>query len=211
MNSTFTMSQGAGQKLEFAFQRNDGTTSDLDWLSTGDNLKSIILLARGEAELVHKTKPAPEPQQVIDPIIRVDRSIRPPSYPDWVEKVMHPELENVGPAEYDIAKTEQWLHDGQQNGKWIEGDKIYAHLNETGDLKNHFTLRDLEEIRKKGLAFFRKYFNGKAVFGWGSVVRSRNSRLCVPCLYGDGDEVVLDWDWLGGDWGSNRPGLRRAS
>ena len=62
MNSTFAMSQGAGQKLEFAFQRNDGTTSDLDWLSAGENLKSVILLARGEAELIIKIKPASKPR-----------------------------------------------------------------------------------------------------------------------------------------------------
>ena len=100
------MSQGAGQKLEFAFQRNDGTTSDLDWLSTGDNLKSVSLLARGEAELVLKIKPTPEPEIVIDSVVRMNRSIR-PSYPDWMKEVMHPEPEAVGPSEYDGAKLEQ--------------------------------------------------------------------------------------------------------
>ncbi len=146
----------------------------------------------------------------IDPIIRVNRSIR-PSYPDWVEVIMRPELENTGPAEYDITKTEQWLHDGQKNGKWIEGNKIYAHLKDTGDLKNHATLRDLEEIQKKGIVFFRKYFAGKAVFAWGSVVRSRSGRLSVPCLYGGGGRVVLCWYWLGYGWHSFSPVLRHAS
>ncbi|MEK7163428.1 MAG: hypothetical protein AAB775_01825, partial [Patescibacteria group bacterium] len=73
MSNTFAMSQGAGQKLEFAFQRNDGTTSDLDWLSTGENLKSVILLARGEAELTLKVKSVPTPIQepIINLIIRI--------------------------------------------------------------------------------------------------------------------------------------------
>lgn len=204
------MSQGAGQKLEFAFQRNDGSTADLDWFSTGDNLKSVILLARGEAELTLKVKPAPEPEVVIDPIIRVDRSTR-PSYPDWVKTVMHPELENTGPAEYDITKTEMWLHDGQKDGKWIEGNKIYAHLKDTGDLKNHCGLRDLEEIQKKGIVFFRKHFKGKAVFAWQGVVRYRDGDLYVPYLCENGDKVVLSWYWLGHDWFSNYPGLRHAS
>ncbi|MEI8249076.1 MAG: hypothetical protein WCG07_01095 [Candidatus Taylorbacteria bacterium] len=210
MNSTFTISQGAGQKLEFAFQRNDGTTSDLDWLSTGDNLKSVSLLARGEAELVLKTKPAPEPEQVIDSIIRVNRSIR-PSYPDWMEEVMHPELETIGPAEYDGTKLEQWLHDGQKDGKWIEGNKIYAHLKKTDMLKTCLGLRDLEEIQKKGIAYFRKHFAGKAVFGWASVVRHRRGNLRVPYLCEGGDEVILDWDWLGSYWHSLHPALRHAS
>jgi hypothetical protein len=32
-------------------------------------------------------------------------------YPEWVTKVMHPELEGTGPAEYDLAKVEQWFPD----------------------------------------------------------------------------------------------------
>lgn len=210
MNSTFTMGQGAGQKLEFAFQRNDGTTSDLDWLSTGDSLKSVILLARGEAELVLKIKSAPEPEVTIDSIIRVNLSIR-PSYPDWMKEVMHPELEAVGPSEYDGAKLEQWLHDGQKDGKWIEGNKIYAHLKKTDTLKTCLGLRDLEEIQKKGIAYFRKHFAGKAVFGWSSVVRSRDGYIDVPYLYGHGGKVVLDWHWLDRIWHSSDPALRHAS
>jgi hypothetical protein len=208
--NTFALSQGAGQKLEFAFQRNDGTTSDLDWLSTGENLKSVILLARGEAELTVKVKPAPEPEVVIDPIIRVDRSVR-PSYPDWVKTVMHPELEPTGPAEYDIAKVEQWLHDGQKSSKWMKGEKLYTYLEETDTLKTCLGLRDLEEIQKKGIAFFRKYFKGKAIFGWASVVRNHRGSLDVPYLFESGGGVVLRWRWLGDDWNSNRPALRHAS
>ena len=210
MNSTFAMSQGAGQKLEFAFQRNDGTTADLDWLSAGDNVKSVSLLARGEAELVIKTKPALEPEVQIDPIIRVDRSIR-PTYPDWVKTVMHPELEPLGPAEYDISQVKQWLHDGQKDGEWIEGNNIYSHLKETDTLKICLGLRDLEEIQKKDVAFFRKHFGGKLVFGWSGVVRDRLRRLRVPCLDEGGDEVVLDWYWLGSYLGDDNPALRLAS
>ena len=212
MNSTFTMSQGAGQKLEFAFQRNDGITSDLDWLSTGENLQSVILLARGEAELTIKAKPAsiPEPKVVIDPIVHVDRSIR-PSYPEWVKIVMHPELEPTGPSKYDVSKVEQWLHAGQKDGKWMKGEKVYAYLKETDTLKTCLGLRDLEEIQKKGIAFFRKYFQGKAVFGWSGVVRYRDDSLSVPYLYVDGDGVVLRWYWLDDDWRVSYPALRHAS
>ena len=186
------------------------TTADLDWLSTGDNIKSIILLARGDAELTLKVKPAPEPEVVIDPIIRVDRSIR-PSYPDWMKEVMHPELETVGPGEYDITKVEQWLHDGQKDGGCIEGNKIYTHLKKTDTLKTCLGKRDLEEIQKKGIAFFRKHFKGKAVFGWSSVVRNRYGYLYVPYLYESDGEVVLHWRWLDRDWLSRYPALRHES
>jgi len=208
------MSQGAGQKLEFAFQRNDGTTFDLEWLSTGENLRSVILLARGEAELTIKAKPAPtpEPEVVIDTIIRVDRSIR-PSYPDWVKTVMHPELEPTGPAEYDISKVEQWLHDGQKDGKWTSGNNVYDKLKEKDMklLKGCLGLRDLEEIQKKGIAFFRKYFKGKAVFGWSGIVLNQNGDLVVPYLCELGDKAVLYWNWVVNVWYSLSPALRHAS
>lgn len=178
--------------------------------SGSEVLEGLKKYLRGQNPFEMQERMIPELEPAIDPIIRVDRSMR-PSYPDWVEMVMHPELENVGPAGYDITKTEQWLHDGQKGGKWIEGNKIYAHLKEMGDLKNHYTLRDLEEIRKKGIVFFRKYFAGKAVFAWGSIVRAGNGNLRVPFLCEDGVEVVLSWYWTGYRWDSFNPGLRHAS
>ena len=52
MSSEFTLSQGAGQKLEFAVQRNGGTTEDIDSLSTGENFRAVSLLRTGKAKLV---------------------------------------------------------------------------------------------------------------------------------------------------------------
>ena len=212
MNSQLNvvLEPGITQKLQFGINRNKGTYADVEWLSTGKNFSLIALLARGEAELVLKTKPAPEPEQVIDSIIRVNRSIR-PSYPDWMKEVIHPELEAVGPSEYDGAKLEQWLHDGQKDGKWIEGNKIYAHLKKTDTLKTCLGLRDLEEIQKKGIANFRKHFAGKAVFGWASVVRNRLGSLRVPYLFERGGKVVLYWHWLDDSWGRSHPALCHAS
>lgn len=52
MNSEFILSQGAGQKLEFAIRRNDGTTEDVDYLSAGENFRAVTLLRTGKAKLV---------------------------------------------------------------------------------------------------------------------------------------------------------------
>ena len=210
MRDKFTLSGGQSAKLETAIDRNGGETTDVEWLCAGDNFRLVMSLARGEAELTFKAKPAPEPEPVIDPVVHVDRSIR-PSYPDWMKEVIHPELENVGPAEYDISGVERWLHDGQKGGKYIEGTKIYAHLKETGMIKSCHGLRDLEEIQKKGIAFFRKYFKGKAVFGWAGIVRCQSGRLFVPCLCEHGGMVVLRWGWVGRDFGGSSPALRHAS
>ena len=213
MSSEFTIGQGAGQKLEFAFQRNGVGSDVLEWLSSGTNLELVRRLARGEAELISKTKTATilEPEVEVDSIIRVDRSIR-PSYPDWVKEVIHPELESVGPAKYDISGVEQWLHDGQKDGKCVKGTKIWAELNKPEILKDHLGLRDLEEIQKKGIMFFRKHFKGKAVFGWKSIVWDRNGDLLrVPCLYKVGGEVILGWRWADYGWCDDDPALRFAS
>src|ERR1700688_2132013 len=100
----------------------------------------------------------------LDTIIRVDRSVR-PVYPEWVKKVMHPELEGTGPAEYDLAKVEQWFHDEQTKDGMV-GNRIYEHLKSNNMLDSCLGLRDLEEIQKKGVTFFREPFKGKVVFGW---------------------------------------------
>lgn len=211
MRDKFTLSGGQSAKLETAIDRNGGETTDVEWLCAGDNFKFVMSLARGEMELILKVKPTPEPEPVIDPIVRVDRSIR-PTYPDWVKTVTHPELESLGPAEYNITEVEQWLHNGQKGRKRTEGNVIYAHLKKTDALKTCFGLRDLEEIQKKGVAFFWKNFGRKAVFGWASVVQDDDGRLLVPCLYKLSDKVFLIWSWLGhSGWFNSHPALRHAS
>lgn len=140
-------------------------------------------------------------------IIRIDRSI-PIFYPDWVEKPMHPELEATGPAEYNLGDVEQWLHEKQKTGV-AGGKEIYEYLKSADDLKNHHDLRDLLAIQKLGIEVFRKHFKGKAVFGWKSVVLSRNyGGLSVPYLIERGGEVVLCWIWLGYGWDARSPALR---
>ena len=142
-------------------------------------------------------------------IICVDRSVL-VTFPDWVKDVLHPELQNTGPAKYGIAKLEQWLHDGQKDGKSVKGQVIYDHLKSSGLLEGCVGLADLLAIQQKGVAFFRRHFTGKAVFGWKSAVRDAGGSLSVPSLYGHGGEVVLDWGWLGSDWDGDGPALRFA-
>ncbi len=59
-NSEFMLSQGAGQKLEFAVQRNGGTPEDIDYLSTGENFRAVSLLRTGKAKLVEVTETGSE-------------------------------------------------------------------------------------------------------------------------------------------------------
>ena len=148
--------------------------------------------------------------QMLATVVRIDRSTR-PAYPDWAAEVLHPELELTGPAEYTLGSLEQWLHDGQKNGSWRKGEVIYEHLESNNMLEGCLGLADLLAIQELGIKAFRRYFAGKAVFGWKSVVRDRDGGLLGPCLVERDGEVVLGWFWLGGGWGSGAPALRFAS
>ena len=150
------------------------------------------------------------PEAPLDTLVRVDRSIR-PVYPDWVKTVMHPELEPTGLVEYDLGAVDPWLHDGQKNGRYMEGNELYEYLKEQKMLESCLSLRDGEEIQKKGPTVFRRFFQGKAVFLWKSVVQFRCGSLYVPCLCEGGDQVVVHWDWLDDGWGDYFPALRFAS
>jgi hypothetical protein len=150
------------------------------------------------------------PEAPLDTLIRVDRSIR-PVYPDWMKTVMQMDLELTSPVEYDLGTIDTWLHDGQKNGRYMEGHKLYEYLKEKKMLESCLSLRDGEEIQKKGLAVFRKFFQGKAVFLWKSVVQDRSGHLYVPYFYEGVDGVVVDWFWLGNGWDDSNPALRFAS
>lgn len=148
-------------------------------------------------------------QKQVDSIITVDRTIR-PAYPSWMESVLYPELENTGPSEFDVSKLDLWLHAKQKAGV-VTGNVIHDYLKSNNMLEGCLGLRDLEEIQKKGIAFFREHFKGKAVFGWKSIVRGAGGSLSAPYLVEDGGGVALRWSWLDGGWGSSRPALRSAS
>ena len=149
-----------------------------------------------------------------DVIIRIDRLIR-PTYPDWAD----PEwvngddfvaLERTGPAEYSLGSLELWLHDGQKDGKWTKGEKIYEHFESSNMLPTCLGLADLLAIQELGVEAFRQRFGDRAVFGWRAVVRDRVGYLDVPCLVQDDDKVLLYWCWLVYDWVGDNPALRFA-
>jgi len=101
-------------------------------------------------------------------------------------------------------RTELWLHESQKGNRYMQGRVIYAHLQDTGLLASFADLAELEAIKAKGIEFFRQYFAGCAIFGWRGV---RDDD--VPYLIGYDGQVVLGWYWLGNDWDSDYPGLRR--
>ncbi len=223
MADTFIMSTRQAAELDHAFERNGWTPAEVKQLSSGGLLAEVRKVVLGTSAIVDREQfghikalaeamaprsEATEP--TADTFIRVDRAAS-STYPDWMKKMMHPELEHTGPAEYDLTKVEQWLHDGQKNGKTMRGNAIYEHLKSNDMLDSCLGLADGLAIQKKGTAVFRKLYGGKAVFLWRSVVLSRDGGLYVPYLYERGDGVALSWRWLGNDWIGGYPALRFAS
>ncbi len=142
-------------------------------------------------------------EEIMNTIIRVDRSVR-PGYPDFLLKVMDPELESAGPAEYDLVNVELWLHDNQKGGKWITLGEIYNYLKSNDLLKSCLGLADGIEIQKRGLATFRSLLGNsgkiKSVNLWRSVIEGlgvdQTSNFYVPYLFELDDKIILDWSCL---------------
>lgn len=170
--------------------------------------EGVARFLRGETMVVPVVSTTPAPEPMIDPMIHVDRSVR-PTYPSWVKAVMHLELEDTGPTEYSVETVQLWLHDDQESQD-INGTKIYSKLTADG-LDNCLGLRDLEEIQKRGITFFRKHFRGKLIVGWRSVVQNSVGSLSAPCLYEGGGKVILGWDAVDGLFNSSDPAARFAT
>ena len=145
-------------------------------------------------------------------IIQVDRSIR-PDYSDGgmrPRKLLHPELETIGPAEFDVRGLMLWVPPDQPES-WLQGcltgQSIYNYLEANNMLSKCLSLRDLEEIKKKGIRFYQKHFahddtnmNHYSLSAWKSVVEATDGggvvQLYVPVLhYGDG-RVFVGWGCL---------------
>jgi hypothetical protein len=96
----------------------------------------------------------------------------------------------------------------QKKDDSLSGYTIHKYLKDNDMIKDCLGLRDLEEIQKKGIVFFRKHFKGKAVSGWKSIVLINNGQYGVPYLYESGDhQVCIHWKWLVDGWSACRPAL----
>lgn len=134
------------------------------------------------------------PDTSLDPVIRVDRRAA-LKYPDWMRKVMHPELQELGPAEYSV----ECLRPDKETGS-MTGHMIYEGLVANDQLSTCLGLVDLLAIQAKGIDFYRKHFKGEVVPGWKSVVMNQNSSLHMPYLCAAQHKVALGWFWLQCDY-----------
>ena len=200
-----SFSEGQTHQLMEALEAKGFTPNHVTKLGQFARLGDIPKLLDGQLALVDVA------EVPLDTTVHVDRSVH-PTYPDWMYRVLHLDLECTGPDDYNLTTAVSlWLHDDQKGGV-ATGNVIYAFLKEHGMIESCLSLQDALAIQKKGVAVFRRVFGDNVVYFWKSVVRRRDSgRLLVPYLYVSGDEVVLRWSWLGGGWYGHEPAARFAS
>ncbi len=140
-------------------------------------------------------------------------------YPDWVLKVMHPELDNVGPTHYKLPTDVALCFYPGQEQRVVKGYVIYLHLVKGRSMGNYLGYRDAVAIQKMDPVDFRNIFGLKAIFFWKTVVHDRADyllphdhyiHLYVPCLYISPvtGELLMCWRALSHDWDSWSPAIR---
>ncbi|MFA5841334.1 MAG: hypothetical protein WC847_03645 [Candidatus Paceibacterota bacterium] len=147
-------------------------------------------------------------EQDLSGYVYVDRG-DPPPYPYWVEGVDCPEYEKSGFMAYTLGSLGLYLHPKQKVLIFIKGIELYDYFKETrknfpSRLSACLNLQDGHAIAKKGVETFNKFFRGKEVYLWKSVVfrkeihkkRGVQYVFYVPFICVRGDKVVILWRWL---------------
>lgn len=76
MKSEFILTQGSGQKLEFAINRTEGDARDVEWLSTGNNFKMVRCLASGKYVLTSVAHAIKKLLEKMEPVtVMIDSTI----------------------------------------------------------------------------------------------------------------------------------------
>ncbi|MBI2476403.1 MAG: hypothetical protein HYV67_04150 [Candidatus Taylorbacteria bacterium] len=200
-------------ELKAAFRRGGWTNSEIKQACQGRFLSDVRGILLGKARIVTLKTDDTSETVIIDPIVRIDRSVR-PVYPDFLDQeyLNKPEfiaLEKLGPPEFDASRLRKWWHPKQKR-KVIKGTVIHNFLVEKMMLPSCLGFVELLGIQAKGIEFFHRHFKGQVVFGWRSVVPFCGGDLRAPYLVEDDGEMVLYWRWLGGDFDATYPALRFA-
>ena len=134
------------------------------WLRQDFLLGKVLDVVQGRADII--------PIGEVNTIVSIDRSA-PLTYPDWVKGALHPELENVGPEKIDLANLGHLSLPKQitDSAGYLE---VFQYLRDNDLLKNCLGFREAEEIRKKGVNFFRKHFGNKPVYFWKNIAEEKN-------------------------------------
>jgi hypothetical protein len=127
----------------------------------------------------------------------------PPYVPEhWEVKEHH----KGGWIEWDVSQVKLYVSSRQQNGLWIEGNKLRQELTQLRPYN-----ANLLDFLLKRPHLVPQEWRDKQVFFWGTVYRDRYGSMCVRCLRRLGDEFGWYRGLLDYDWGSNRPAAVRST
>ncbi len=141
-------------------------------------------------------------------VVNVDREA-PLSYPSFVVEVLHPELQSMGPASFNLTMVREWRHEDQRMG-WqrhltATGEVIYERLKTEGVLADCLGFSDLVAMNQAGMP--RSFYAGKSFYGWKSVVRDEFGDLFVPYLTESSGQIFVKWERIDNKLGVNSPAL----
>ncbi len=113
-------------------------------------------------------------------IIHVDR-MSASVYPDSRMRAIIPSMQSLGPSEFNLDKLRKWRHSRQLRHESVRGYIISMCLRKKSLLSQCFNFQDLQEIQRKGLLYFLRYFGKSIPCAWRSSSRLGERKL-VPCL-----------------------------
>jgi hypothetical protein len=188
--SELTFDVGLASKLKQAVIRNNiADLADIDWLCEGNNLANVRQVRLGHANIV-------VPGHLID----CDAG---PFIPDGWKVEEH---RKGGVFKWDASQVQLYLDPGQQDGKWIEGNKLRKLL--AG--KPVFSATVLDYLLAH-LELIPENWKGKYVFFWGTIYRHSDGSLYVRYLCWDDGRWYWGFSWLGLDFYGSYPAALRAS
>lgn len=133
-----------------------------------------------------------------DSIVYVDRSKK-PTYPNFVKRLMHPEMECKGPDKInlDFGDKKPWFEDDVIKIKRklvILGQENYGRLNEEVEtIVSAISLQEGLAIQERGIVMFRKFFGGKYLLLSSSLALHRDGSFIAPFLFIHDDTVNMGW------------------
>ena len=180
---------GAGHQLAITWAKVGGELKDFTTLTQSEEkCRQVLSFLRGRAEI----KP-------IEYLIDCDAPVFIPE--KWEVLPEAEQLQNrvCGQVRFDLTKVNLHLVNGQNDGKYIEGNKLRKELAK----QSVYTAHVLDYLLKpENQHLIPEEWKCKAVFFWGTIYRSADGNLYVRYLYWNGDRWGWDCYWLGDGWGS---------
>lgn len=110
-----------------------------------------------------------------------------------------------GQLDWDVikAKIQLYLSKEQQDGKDIQGNKLRKKIEKLA--KKKALNANVLDFWLANPHLIPDIWKGKYIYFWGTIYRDSSGRLCVRCLYGDGDRWCWYYRWFDCGLGGSHP------